>query len=149
MKIVKEWVKEISPTNFGMRSQLEQMHLDKHVYEWMKRYTEEYANQLKSPPIVETDKLREEFKKSFIGLNNPEMLNIIFDFFLPHLSVSKEVEVSDEEMSAKKIIQFIDNGLKGNVIPLDIERDTIQLIERKWMRDKQGIASCKVKEKST
>lgn len=50
-------------------------------------------------PIVETDKLREEFN-DFCGNNLDDYLskkdkNKVFDFFLHNLSVSKEVEVSD------------------------------------------------------
>jgi len=42
MKTPKEFAKEVSPTKDGMRHQLELMHLDRHVYEWMRRYAIEY-----------------------------------------------------------------------------------------------------------
>ena len=32
-------------------------------------------------------------------------------------------------MNAKEIIEFIDGRLKGSVVPFDVERDAIQLIE--------------------
>lgn len=32
-------------------------------------------------------------------------------------------------MNPKEIIEYIDSKLKGNVVPLDVERDAIQLIE--------------------
>lgn len=60
-------------------------------------YAEAYANQFKSPPIVETDKLRQEFMNERIYYLDKDK---IFDFFLPHLSVSKEVE--------EKCIEFIE-----------------------------------------
>lgn len=42
MRTPKEFAQEVSPTKDGMRHQLELMHLDKHIYEWMRRYAIEY-----------------------------------------------------------------------------------------------------------
>lgn len=52
-----------------------------------------------------TDKLREEFYKAMPNKYGVSELNSIFDFFLPRLSVSKEVEVSDEEINVEAFVK--------------------------------------------
>lgn len=43
MKSAKQFVKQVSPRDdIGLRNQLESLKIDKHIYEWMKRYAEYY-----------------------------------------------------------------------------------------------------------
>lgn len=106
---------------------------------WSGHYVKEdseYINSILLPcsPIVETDKLREEFN-DFCGNNLDDYLskkdkNKVFDFFLHNLSVSKEVEVSDsidwndyvESMTKDenstypcKQVEWNDNMLQGSI----------------------------------
>jgi len=60
----KQFAKEVSPNNqFGIRNDLEKHSLDKHVYEWMRRY----ANSQISHHL---DKLTEEIKENVIEIQH-------------------------------------------------------------------------------
>ena len=46
MKTPREFAKEVSPSDDGLRVQLERSGFAKHVYDWMKRYAEYYVSSL-------------------------------------------------------------------------------------------------------
>ena len=48
----REFAIEVSPTMMGLRKQLEEMNIDKHIYEWMQRYADIKVKEISSKVLV-------------------------------------------------------------------------------------------------
>lgn len=108
-------------------------------------------------PKVGVDKLKREFlthmeSKPIATLFSGEFEGI-FDFFLPHLSVSKEVEVSDEEIEKEAMINAFYKIAETIDFNIPEYKDLFDLIypflhpASIGLKDKQGIAPKEVEEK--